>query len=278
VRRNRRRGPRAVVRIARVAVRAVVAIAIAGGVAFAATDAAARVAAHPYFGLREVRVVGTRVLDRRAVLAWSALEPGSSLWRIDVRGAVKLLERNPRVRSAEVERQFPRGVRITIEEREPIAVLLGRAGALFVDRDGQFFPPLGDEPFEGLPYVSGIRMDDLVRRPDWAAARLRQAIDVLDLWRSRVHWPPLSEVRPEPSGEVVAYPERTPMVIRFGAEVREEQFSRLATVFGLWRGREADVSAVDLSVPGQVVLRLRSERDKGRERERCPQGGCRLEI
>jgi hypothetical protein len=68
------------------------------------------------------------------------------------------------------------------------------------------------------------------------------------------------------------------MVIRFGAEIHEEQFSRLATVFGLWRGREADVAGVDLSVPGQVVLRLRSERDKGRERERCPQGGCRLEI
>jgi hypothetical protein len=50
------------------------------------------------------------------------------------------------------------------------------------------------------------------------------------------------------------------MVVRFSAEARAEDFSRLSTVFDLWRGREALVAAIDVSMPGQAVTKLRLKR------------------
>src|SRR5262249_20326764 len=87
--------------------------------------------------------------------------------------------------------------------------------------------------------------------------RLHGAGQVLKLWQRYSGWPQVSEVRPEPAGGFLVYPERTAMVIRFPEDVYPEQFARLSAVFDLWRGRESPVAGVDLSVPGQAVLRLR---------------------
>ncbi|MGH7857216.1 MAG: hypothetical protein ACREQY_07760, partial [Candidatus Binatia bacterium] len=84
------------------------------------------------------------------------------------------------------------------------------------------------------------------------------AAKILRLWQRHPDWPAVSEVKPQADGEYLVYPEQSPMAIRFGSEIGEEPFGRLSAVLDLWRGREMQVAAVDLTVPGQAVLRLRA--------------------
>lgn len=260
MRRNRRRRRGVWQTLARV-VRVTVVTGALGAAAFGGITVAAWAVEHPYFGVRHVQVSGARALEARELLAWTGISPGESLWTVDEVDATARLLRHPRVRAASVATEFPNRILLAIEEREAIARLLGTSGrreALLVDQDARLFSPFAGERPGDLPCISGIRSADLVARSPGVASRLERAVHVLRTWQRHPEWPPVSEIRAEENGEVVVLPEERPMVIRFGAEIAEDQFARLSAVFRLWKGRELEVAGVDVSVPGQAVLKLRS--------------------
>ena len=254
LRRNRRRKNRIIVRarlaLLRIALAGVACILLVA----CGRQLATRVVGHSYFQLRSIEVDG--VIDPERVLAWSDLEAGMSLWAVDPTRIIDLLSRHARVHRVAVERQFPDRLRIVVDEHRPVAMLL-HDPPLLLDETGRWFPPLERELREDRPYVTGIRPEELETRPFNAAVELREAARLLRSWQRHPDWPAVSEVRHEGNGERVVYVAETPMAIRFGEEVSDDQFARLSAVFELWRGREARIAAIDLSVPGQAVLRLR---------------------
>lgn len=265
MKRNRRRGAHPLVRTARALGRLFAAGAALGLGALVVQGVASWVITHPYFSLAAIEVRGERAASASAIALWAGIEPRASLWEIDPRIAEQRLRANARFRSARVERFFPDRITIAVEEREPVAIVLAPSGPHFVDADAQLFPPLDGEPLEGYPYVTGLPNDGEGTPAVWSVDRLRRALTVVALWNRRGGWPALSEIRPEESGEIVVFPEQNPMAIRFARELDAEQFARLDTVLTLWRGREAQVAGVDLTVPGQAVLRLRGNLPKPRE-------------
>lgn len=254
MKRNRRRRDG---RLARAALVAVGSAAAAGAAAFAVVRGARWASVHPYFAVRTVSVTGAA--DASEVVAWSGIRTGMSVWAVDGGAAEVRLVAHPRIRAAAVRRALPDRVEIAVEERSAVAVLL-LDHPMFVDGEGVVFPPLPREPVGGLPYVTGFRAEDLVERPNRSRETLRQAARCLALWRSHAEWPAASEVRREENDELVVFPERTPMRIRFGSPVEETQFARLSAVLDRWRGREDRIASVDLSVPDQAVLTLRGGR------------------
>jgi cell division protein FtsQ len=253
MRKNRRRGSGLRARLARtLGIASVAAVVLGLGTVSVRVGRSAM--SHPYFSAREIVIEGAR--EPATVLAWAGLEQGMSLWSVDPGRTAERLLAHARIRRAAVHLQFPNRIEISVEERRAVAVLM-LDRPLLLDPDGVAFPPLGSDHADGLPYVTGLRMKDLGDLPEWKGLRLRQVTRLISLWQRHAEWPELSELRPEPTGEIVVYPMGSPMAIRFGRELREESFARLSAVFGQWEGRQSQVSAVDLSVPGQVVLRLR---------------------
>ena len=234
----------------------------AGAVCAAGLGAARHVGgwaeAHPYFALREIDVHGGRTLDANTLLAWAGLTPGMSVWAVDARAAEQQLLSRPRIRAAAVERVLPDRVTMQVEERQPVAILLAAEPTL-VARDGTMFPALDGESLEGLPYVSGIAAGHSATGRE----RLRAAANLLARWREHAEWPNVSEVRWD-GDELVVFAAGTPLSVRFPAEARSEDFARLSAVLELWRGREAQVAAIDLSLPGEAVLRLRGKHKRSR--------------
>jgi cell division septal protein FtsQ len=252
VRRNRRRRDRTRVAVARAILRGgswLLVIAISAG---AATRLAAWARAHPYFALREIDVEGAAKIDGKTVLEWAALSPGMSIWSVSEHDAERRLLAEGRIRAASVERTLPGRVTIRIEERQPIAVLLGSRPVL-VAADGTVFPPLAGEPIDGLPYLTGIggELDSPL-----ADERLRQVAAIVSHWQKHADWPAISEVRPE-GDDLVVFVAGTPLAVRFSVDARLDDFTRLSAVLDLWRGREAVVAAIDVSMPGQAVMKLR---------------------
>jgi len=74
----------------------------------------------PWLTVQEVRIRGTESLDQASLIEIAGLE-GRSMFGLPVDGARSRLMSIPQVRSVSIERNWPDGVTITIEERQPAA-------------------------------------------------------------------------------------------------------------------------------------------------------------
>jgi cell division septal protein FtsQ len=240
----------------RVAARLIAVLAVSAVVAGLGRHVLRWVQAHPYFALREIDVQGRRALDANTLLTWAGLTPGMSSWAVQPAAAERRLLDHPRLRAATVERILPDRVTIRVEERQAVAILLAAEPTL-VALDGTAFPALEGESLDGLPYLSGVAAG----HPATDAERLRAAARLVVRWSEHAEWPNVSEVRAD-GDDLVVFAAGTPMSVRFPAEARPEDFARLSAVLDLWRGREAQVAAIDLSLPGEAVLRLRGGKGK----------------
>ncbi|MEV0681345.1 FtsQ-type POTRA domain-containing protein [Actinosynnema sp. NPDC050436] len=141
-RRPSRRGPsrRAVVR------RRVVAVLVLASV----TAVVCAVWFTPLLGVREVEVRGTTELTADQVRAAAAIEEGTPLARLDVDAVVGRVRELARVAGVRVERELPGTVRLTVDERTPVAVVQRPDGAHLVDGTGKDYATLARPP-AGLP-------------------------------------------------------------------------------------------------------------------------------
>jgi cell division protein FtsQ len=121
-------------------------------------------------GVRTVDVVGTSRLSSDQVVARADVDPGTPLARLDTDAvAARVADLAPVLR-VDVDRDWPRTVRITVVERTPAAVQARGSGWLLVDRSGVAFDMVDRRP-RGLPKVSAP--------VDEGPAALRATLDVL---------------------------------------------------------------------------------------------------
>ena len=252
MKKNRRRGTRLGIAVLRGTARGILALVALGAAAVAAERALAWTKAHPYFALREIDVAAGGRVDPKTLVAWAGLAPGMSIWSVHATEAEGRLLAHPRIREASLERTLPNRVRVHVEERRPVAILLANR-PLLVAGDGAVFPALDGEAVDGLPYVTGVSA--MERASSDGGNRLREAARLVALWQAHAEWPAISEIRLD-GEELVVFAAGTPLAVRFATETKAEDFARLAAVLELWRGREAQVAAIDLSLPGQAVLKL----------------------
>ncbi len=90
------------------------------------------------FDIREVRIVGTRYSDPLEILEVVSPELGPDIFQ-DYREVSTLLQRMPLIKSVEVDRMPPDRIVISVDEREPLAVLGGDL-AQPVDEEGWLVP------------------------------------------------------------------------------------------------------------------------------------------
>jgi cell division protein FtsQ len=122
----------------------------------------------PCMPLSVIEIAGIPELDRRAVLSQAGIGIHSSYMTVDARGAELALASLYQVESARVVKQFPDTVRITLEGRRAVAMILatvnGRIEPVFLDRHGVVYK-IGEEPginMGTLPIISGLFAADIV--------------------------------------------------------------------------------------------------------------------
>jgi cell division protein FtsQ len=108
--------------------------------------------AGPVLTVRAVQVDGLATLPADVVQEAAGIGAGTPLLRVDVDGAEARVARLPQVASAEVTRDWPASVVITVVERVPVAVV-GEPGQRFlVDAEGVLFDTVtGSAPDRVVP-------------------------------------------------------------------------------------------------------------------------------
>ena len=109
----------------------------------------------PVLDVDRLRVVGARQATPASVLAALDVGRGDALLDVDEEGAARRVERLPWVDDADVRREWPGTVVVTVTERRPAASVRARGGGwMLVDASGRLLArrPL---PQEGLPAIEG---------------------------------------------------------------------------------------------------------------------------
>jgi cell division septal protein FtsQ len=125
------------------------------------------------FAIQQIEVQTDGVLTSEAIRRWAMVKAGQNLMALDLARVQRDLELQPPIQFAAVERVLPRTLKLSINERQPVAQTLltpGRAGggveqAVYdFDEDGCAMPPL-DPRWRAAPPPAGERLPILVDVP-----------------------------------------------------------------------------------------------------------------
>jgi cell division protein FtsQ len=194
-----------------------------------------------FLAVRSVQVTGTHLVPKSEVLAAAAIPQGQPLIRVDAGAVAGRIERIPQVQSAQVSRQWPDGVLITVQERTPaLAVPLVGGGFALVDASGVVVQQVKAQP-PGIPRF--IPAGPLPGNPGLRAAAtvLRQLPPAIARRVVLVTVPTLDAVTLRLSGRIT---------VDWGSSGQPAQKARVLAILLRTGARYVDVSAPGTAAAG----------------------------
>ncbi|MEO2138116.1 MAG: FtsQ-type POTRA domain-containing protein [bacterium] len=209
---------------------------------------------HPYFKLKSVRVsCDSEAADPRRLAARAGLYAGTSVWRLDLEGAIRELESDTWVERVDLERRLPAEVRLRVLRKRPVAATMLDSGPWLVDESGAVYRGVDRSALPDIPWVTGWQdIDSRGARVN----RLRAAVAVVHEANAREL--PLSQVNLDADGEVWLYLDGYLVSIRLGLPGDSgARLNRLSRVLGELGSGLEQVSHIDLAMDGVVVVKAR---------------------
>jgi cell division protein FtsQ len=198
------------------------------------------------FRVEEVDVSGRIHTDPKALLDVAGLSRGNPILGFNPEEIRRRIETLPWVESAAVERRLPHTVAITVMERTPIALWQHNAHISLIDAEGADLGPAALESAPELPMVVGgdapahaaALLGLLAAEPE-IAKRVRSSS-----WVGSRRW----DLKLDQGADILLPETGVSEALRQLADA--EASSRLL---------ERDVVAVDLRLPGKMIVRLAHE-------------------
>ena len=136
-----------------------IAALFAGGKVHAGVEAVendiSTVEADAGFGIRDVHLAGNHRTQPQMIITALGFEPGQSIFAADVQSARRRLLALDWVADAEVSRQYPDSISVSIVEKLPFALWQAANGTYVVERSGKVITLANPAEFSKLPYLIG---------------------------------------------------------------------------------------------------------------------------
>jgi hypothetical protein len=198
--------------------------------------------------VRIIEVDGCQAVQPENIRRLAGVAKGDPLLRVDLKEVRRKVVSHPSVKDATVVRELPDTLRISVRERAPTAVVIGRKFAL-VDSEGVVLGLHASYP-DGYPVITGITGS---HEPGRVIAQARPALDVLrDISLSGYIGPEgISEIGVD-QGTVRVSLMGTGMVLILGHGDTRAQLGRLARLVeaGVFDTR---LAGYDLRFEGRVI-------------------------
>jgi cell division protein FtsQ len=134
--------------------------------------------------VEEVVVEGNRVIPSREILALAKVPANALLFELNLFEIEQRVEKNEFVKSATVHRDIPNRVRLTVEERIPVAALTMNDRLYYLDADGFVLPPARSQFIFDLPVLTGaLPTGELIAGKQTKNRSVLDALHVLALAR-----------------------------------------------------------------------------------------------
>jgi len=192
--------------------------------------------------IADVLVVGRKHTSRTSLATALGVQLGAPILGLDLDDARARIEALPWVASASIERHLPDTIYVRITERRPIARWYADGKMHVVDRDGNAIALKDVDSYGRLPLVTGPgapqavgQLLELLKAHPALAARVTQARRL-----GRRRWDVIFD-----KGLIVMLPEEMP----------RRAWSRFAELARTRRLLDRGLVAIDLRLPGRIVLR-----------------------
>jgi len=210
-----------------------------------------------YFAVAAIRVENLHRLQEDDVVGLSDIRPGVNIFDLDLEAIGRKIAENPWVAAAEVRRVFPREVVISVQEREPRAII--NLGYLYyVDGNGEIFKVLSGEDRLNYPALTGIDRKFLLDNPGEAHALLRDAMNLLgELAGRRVFTlDEISEVHLDREDGLSIHTLVAGVPVRMGFRDFRSKLDRLERIYPELQGRLTGLKYIDLNVTDRVIVKV----------------------
>lgn len=217
----------------------------------------------PRFALEKIEVSGGTHVTAADVLAHANLAYGrDNLFALSTGAVARAVEGAPWVARAQVERSFPRTLRVIVTERQAVGLLVTDAPYL-LDETGHPFKRAALEAGEatGLPVVTGLPREVWRKDPEAAAAAARLGLTLATRWNQDGARPRVGEVNLDTTG-VTLYTAEHAVALRLGRIDPAALDERLARFDATWRALSDDERAtaqvvyLDSSRTDRVTVKL----------------------
>lgn len=219
---------RAIGRAVRVVTVGIVLGGVVSGVAVGGYLAWQRVLISGHFRVNTVEIHGLDRASEAEISRILAGVKGKQIYDVDPNVVEAALRDHPWIKSALVEKMWPRRMRATITEHIPQATVL--LGSLYlVNQHGEVFKRALAFEADGLPTITGIDRSIYLEKKNVAKAKIRHAFDLIKHYR-RGQRPDLSEIHVGVHQEVTLFLRDGGAALHFGKEMSDARLAKFDAV------------------------------------------------
>ncbi len=197
-----------------------------------------------FFRLTAVEVRGIQQTTEKQIIEAGGIQRHSNLLVLPVDKIRAKIEKLPWIEHAEVRRDWPGRVVITVREREPVAMANVDGALYYMDGKGVIFAGVSPADDHDFPVISGLDQESLTRKEPGDA--VTSALQFLRYVRRNDPVLPrqnISEIAIQPDGGLIAYLADRPFPIYLGSDRMETRYYRLVKVLArLYKKKEFEVT------------------------------------
>lgn len=243
----------------------VAAALVVSSVVFAAHDFAATASVFRLPGLEAVEVANVKHVPVEAVRARFAADVGQSIFSVPLNDRRRSVEEILWVQAATVQRLLPNRLRISVQERIPVAFLRQGQSLWLIDGDGVILPSPESASYS-FPVLIGLS-ENLT--PAQRQARVQLYLDFIeDLDRKgKRHSAQLSEIDLSDTNNIRASVTEggSAVWLYFGRGRYQQKYEAFLRHRSVWQQSGEAVRSVDLRYRGQIVLNPGGSGPRGAE-------------
>jgi cell division protein FtsQ len=212
--------------------------------------------------INSIEIDGAKRLSRGLLLQQSKLVSGASLLAIRPGQVERALMAHPWVARAEVSRKWPNSLHLTVQERDPVALVQFGEELLYVDRQGMVFKPLSPGDPHNFPVITGLTAEHF-RHPAGALPEVvTQAFQLMDVLKKTS--PPLnleniSEIHIDLERGFTLYANGVGVALDVGFKEYSEKLQKFAQLWPhlVQKGILTKVNRINLNYPRRVLVTMK---------------------
>jgi Cell division septal protein len=171
-----------------------------------------------YFAVGAVVVDGNRYITQEEIYSIAGIPSEINIFRLNTGTIKNRLLHDLRIEGAEVTRQFPTTIAITVRERQPLAWVACSYGFVQLDKQGTVLAAVKSIKKVDVPIITGVRLGNVYIGDTVDALTVKNVLAYLaNMDESAIAQ--LSEVNIRPAGDLVVYTIQA-VTIRLGAPDR----------------------------------------------------------
>jgi len=215
----------------------------------------------PQLMVKKISVAGCGRYLPDKVISMAGITHETNLLAIDLKGICHRLEQSPWIERAQVKRNFPDQLSISIRERRP-AALINMDGLYLVDEKGTIFKKAEGEETLGedrlvLPILTGIGREEALSHRQGIAPLISQALTFMrSAEREGIPRSSISEIHLDPVLGLTVFTTPGAVQIEMGFKPFETKCKRLCAIVEDLKNRNLVPHVIDLTYRHKAFITL----------------------